>query len=60
MYQDNVLVMSPKLGDILCLLRFLLFLLFFLSFFRQVYQTHFSETTEWKSMKLHRNVKRYE
>ena len=31
MYQDNVLVMFPKLGDILCLLRFILFLLFFLS-----------------------------
>jgi hypothetical protein len=33
-----------------------------LSFFLppKVYLTYFSATTEWKSMKLHRNVKNYE
>jgi hypothetical protein len=61
----QVIIMSPKqsLGDILCLLRFLLLLLFFLSFFfllPKVYPIHFSATTERKSMKLHRNVKHYE
>jgi hypothetical protein len=60
--------MSAKqsLGDILCLLRFLLFFFFFLSFFiyfflpPKVYPTHFSATTERKSMKLNSNVKHYE
>jgi hypothetical protein len=54
---------SKSLGDILCLLRFFLFIiLLFLSFFfpPKVYPTHFSATTERKSMKLHRNVKHYE
>ena len=59
----EIIIMSPKrsLRDILCLLRFLL-LFFFLSFFLppKVYPTHFSATTERKSMKLHRNVKHYE
>ena len=38
------------------------FLLLLLSFFLppKVYPTHFSATTERKSMKLHRNVKHYE
>jgi hypothetical protein len=52
----QVIIMSPKqsLGDILCLLRFLLLLLFFLSFFfllPKVYPIHFSATTERKSMR---------
>ena len=58
------IIMSPKqsLGDILCLLRFFLLLLLYSSFFLppKVYSTHFSATTERKSMELHRNVKHYE
>ena len=65
-------IMFPKrsLVDILCLLRFFLLLLFFFFFFLsfflsfflppKVYPTHFSATTERKSMKLHRNIKHYE
>jgi hypothetical protein len=64
-YRSQSIIMSPKrsLGDMLCLLRFLLlllllFLLFFFFFLPpKVYPTHFSATTERKSMKL---VKHYE
>ena len=40
----------------------IIILLLLLSFFLplKVCPTHFSATTEWKSMKLHRNVKNYE
>jgi hypothetical protein len=53
---------GASLGDILRLLRFLLLFFFFLSFSLppKVYLTHFSPTTERKSMKFHRNVKHYE
>ena len=66
-YRSQSIIMSPKrsLGDMLCLLRFFLLLLLFLLFFffflpPKVYPTHFSATTERKSMKLHRDVKHYE
>jgi hypothetical protein len=56
--------MSPKqsLGDIVFAPFLLIIILLFLSFFfpPKVYPTHFSATTERKSMKLHRNVKHYE
>ena len=61
------ILLSPqtKLGDLLSLHRFfflLLLLFLFLSFFPppKVYPTHFSATTERRSMKLHRNVKHYQ
>ena len=58
-------VPQAKFGRHIVFAPFLIIILllsFFLSFFLppKVYPTHFSVFTEWKSMKLHRNVKHYE
>jgi hypothetical protein len=50
-------------GDVRhCFAMAILVIIILLSFFLppKVYPTYFSATTEWKSMKFHRNVKNYE
>ena len=58
------IIKSPnKVWRLIVFALFLLIIIILpLSFFLppKVYPTHFSATTEWKSMKLHRNVKHYE
>jgi hypothetical protein len=59
----HIYVPQTKFGRHIVFALFLLIIIilllsFFLSFFLlpKVYPTHFSTTTEWKSMKLHRNL----
>jgi hypothetical protein len=55
-------VPQTKFGRHIVFAPFLIIILLLLSFFLppKVYPTHFSATSERKSMKLHRNVKHYE